>query len=58
MLFRSKIKLKNALQSSDERKDRLELLNFQANEIDAANPKVGEDIILENEYKRTSRTCK
>ena len=47
-----KIKLKNALQSADERKDRLELLNFQANEIDAANLKVGEDIILENEYKR------
>ena len=49
-----KIQLKNALQSADERKDRLELLNFQANEIDAANPKVGEDIILENEYKRMS----
>lgn len=49
-----KIKLSNSRSSRQERFDRLELLNFQANEIDAVNPKIGEDESLYKSYKQLS----
>lgn len=49
-----KLKLKNAMQSSDDRKDRLDLLKFQSQEIDAVNPTIGEDHELDKEYKKLS----
>jgi len=46
--------LNHARRSADERRDRLELLKFQAHEIDAVNPKIGEDLELDKEYKKLS----
>ena len=37
-----------------ERKNRLDLLKFQAGEIDAAYPKVHEDIELDKVYRKLS----
>ena len=39
---------------TSERKNRLDLLNFQAGEIDAAYPKVHEDIELDKVYRKLS----
>ncbi|MBT3590802.1 MAG: DNA repair protein RecN [Candidatus Marinimicrobia bacterium] len=44
--------LKNAILSSQERKDRLELIQFQLQEIQAVNPELGEDISLDNAYRK------
>ncbi len=38
--------------STQNQNDRLELLNFQKNEIDAVKPLLGEDELLEKKYKR------
>ena len=46
--------LNHARQSADERRDRLDLLKFQANEIDTVNPNLGEDYDLEKEFKKLS----
>jgi len=46
--------LNHARRSADERRDRLELLKFQAHDIDAVNPKIGEDLELDKEYKKLS----
>ena len=46
--------LNHARQSADERRDRLELLKFQANEIDSADPIIGEDFELDKKYKKLS----
>ena len=48
-LNRQLIELK---QSKQEKLDRLELLKFQANEIDSVNPKNGEDVEVEKYYKK------
>tara|TARA_S200000501_G_scaffold371591_1_gene414967 strand:- start:6608 stop:8209 length:1602 start_codon:yes stop_codon:yes gene_type:complete len=40
---------------SSEKNSRLELLNFQINEIDSVTPKIGEDIKLNKDYKRISK---
>jgi len=44
--------LNTAILSSHERKDRLELIQFQLQEIQAVNPEIGEDISLDNSYRK------
>ena len=44
--------LKNAILSSQDRKDRLELIQYQLQEIQAVKPELGEDIDLDNAYRK------
>jgi len=46
------LKLNQSRASKQERQDRLDLLQFQASEIDAVNPKVGEDELLDKSFKQ------
>ena len=45
-------KLENFKKNIHEKTDQIELLNFQANEIDSVNPKKNEDVILDKRFKR------
>lgn len=44
--------LQSAILSKQEKQDRLELIQFQLNEIESIDPKVGEDELLDQEYKK------
>jgi len=46
--------LNHTRQSADERRNRLELLKFQANEIDTVDPIIGGDFELDKQYKKLS----
>ena len=45
-------KLDRLHQSAEETRDRLDLLKFQATEIDAVDPKIGEDFKFDQLYKK------
>ena len=47
-----KVTLRNLKRDGKLKKERLELLNYQANEIDTVNPIIGEDESIKNSYKR------
>ena len=47
-------KLDRLHQSAEETRDRLDLLKFQATEIDAVDPKIGEDFKFDQLYKKLS----
>ena len=49
-----KIKLEQVQRSTQERKDRLDLLKFQLNDINNVNPSIDEDVQLNDSYKRLS----
>ena len=51
-LQESRQSLKDLHRTTSERKEKLELLSFQAQEIDAANPQPDEDHDLGSEYRR------
>jgi DNA repair protein RecN (Recombination protein N) len=44
--------LMDAISSSRERKNRLELIQFQVQEIEAVQPELGEDISLDQSYRK------
>ena len=49
-----KVALRDLNRDEKLKKERLELLNFQANEIDTVNPIIGEDHSIKKSYKRLS----
>ena len=53
-LMELKMNLEQAQKSSQERKDRLDLLKFQLNDIITVDPSINEDDQLNNNYKRLS----
>ena len=51
-LVAARTQLSHLRRSSSERRNRLDLLNFQAGEIDAASPKEHEDVELDKVYRK------
>lgn len=49
-----RLKLKHLQQSATQMLEHLDLLKFQANEIDSIDPKIDEDFLLDTTYKRLS----
>ena len=49
-----RLKLDTLRKSAEESSNRLDLIKFQANEIDSVNPKLNEDIELDREFKKLS----